>query len=278
MKQKDLLFSVSIVLSSFSVFSQKVEVKKDVIYADDVAVAGLAHHKSSFFVTSTKGDTLFTITLKREGIYYYDYDFPAIGKTVKSVDFYTKGSSRSDSAMSRYQNERGLYAVVRSESHYVASKIVEYGLVKNGQVDPEGVELFHGKNPDEIVDRQLAGKAGSDSLRKVQDANEARVLAAVSPSVDDKGNITNGSNNSLGHIEIGSGKNADIPVRLFNQNGQLVASGTVGASNVQFATSADQQSYQVGGVNRFDLEGDFMRKRDGMLKIVQFFVKKGYLK
>jgi len=280
MIQKQLLLSVTFAALSASAFSQKIEVKKDVIYSDDVAIAAIPHKKRQFSVVSPKGDSLFTITLVKTPIYYYEYDFQGINKTVKSVDFYTPGSSKSDSFMTRYQEDKGLYPVIKSETNYIAKKIMEAGLIKNGALDAEAVEQFSKRNPNEIVDKQLAAKAGEAAASKEEEKKEAATLAAVAPSVDDQGVIKSGANVVIGRITLKDVGRGEMDVSVYNQAGQLVASGATTSVGNNFSTGSDQKQHKIPTLSYADFSSgkDFMRTQDGFLLVAKYFVKKSYLK
>lgn len=274
---RKFFFSAVLAVSSSTIFAQTTEVKKDVIYYNDVAVASIPHKKSTFTVISPKGDTLFTITLKRSP-YYYEYDFPSLNKTVKSVDFYTPGSSKSDSGMTRYQVSQGQYAVIRSESGYIAKKIMEFGLVKDGAINPAGVDLLAQRNPNDIVDQQLAAKAAGDAAAKDQAKKEAAILSAKSPTVDGSGTIwVAGTNNAIGRIVAKDAGKGDVSLTVLNAGGQVVATGTANTSGTRFTTGSDQKQHNVEGVNYFGLSGS-ANKETAFLDIAKYFVKKEYLK
>ena len=181
--------------------------------------------------------------------------------------------------MTRYQTSKGLYGVIRSESNYIARKITEFGLVKDGAVDPAGVDLLAQRNPNEIVDQELAAKADNAAAAKEQAKKEGAILSAVDPSVDNGGVIKSADNNVLGRILIKGNNQGDISITLLNQGGQVVATGIATSAGNRFTTTADQKQHAVDGVNYFDFSSkDFMTKNSNLLTIAKYFVKKEYLK
>lgn len=281
MPGKQILPFVLWTVLSIPAVAQKIEVKKDVIYVDKQAIAAIpeGHKRAEYILLSLKGDSLCTITLSTKAPYFFSYDFTPIHQTVESMDFYAPDDRHSDSFAIRMRISSGQFPLLfASKSHFLAKKIVEAGLIKDGVLDTGAVARFALKNQD--AGKLVAEKEAADAAEAADAKHEAAVLASVNPTADDKGVIVNGQNDVIAHIQLRGAGSAEVSITVVNAAGQVIATGSCNSANNSFSTPGDQRQHTVPNLDYFNLapNANMLNKQDAFLSIARYFVKKGYIR